>query len=52
MLEQRDHKLGDAEEQIKKQEQQLIEQQMKIEELQKALKVRTADKNRGVTKGI
>ena len=39
MLEQRDHKLNDSEDHVRKQEQQLIQQQMKIEELQKALKV-------------
>ncbi|KAK3104146.1 hypothetical protein FSP39_024813, partial [Pinctada imbricata] len=45
LLEQRDHKLGDAEDQVKKQEQQLIQQQMKIEELQKALKEAFVDES-------
>ena len=39
MVEQREHGLIQADEKIQSQEQQLIEQNMKIEELQKALKV-------------
>ena len=40
MVEQREHGLIQADEKMQSQEQQLIEQNMKIEELQKALKVR------------
>ena len=39
MVEQREHGLIQADEKMQSQEQQLIEQNMKIEELQKALKV-------------
>ena len=39
MVEQREHGLIQADEKMQNQEQQLIEQNMKIEELQKALKV-------------
>lgn len=39
MLEESNKRLSEAENQIKKQEHQLIEQQIKIEELNRALKV-------------
>lgn len=39
LLEESNKRLSDAENQIKKQEHQLIEQQIKIEELNRALKV-------------
>ena len=39
MVEQREHGMIQADEKLQSQEQQLIEQNMKIEELQKALKV-------------